>query len=158
MPATKNIDMKKILLTQGKYAIVDDEDFDELNQQKWFFHSNGYAVGKVDGKAVYMHRVIAGTPSYMLTDHANGDKLDNQRTNLRICTYAQNGYNQRTNSGSSIYKGVCWITRDKKWRAQITLNKKRKFLGYFNNEIDAAKAYNEAATEHYGEFACLNEI
>lgn len=159
--------MKKIALTKAKFAIVDDEDYEFINQRKWRFHDQGYAissesVGNLNGKRkfknYYMHRLIMVTPDDMDTDHINGDKLDNRKINLRICTRAENNRNKlpRKNS-SSRFKGVFWREDRKKWRAVI-FNKKQIHLGMFTSEIDAAIAYNEAAIKYFGEFAKLNKL
>ena len=155
--------MRKIELTQGQYAIVDDEDFDDINRYNWYFHL-GYAVRNVKisckQKTQCMHRLITNCPADMDVDHANHDKLDNRKSNLRVCSTSENMQNQkvRTYAKTSIYKGVLFYKRDGKWKAQIGLDDKRKHLGYFTNEIDAAIAYNVAAMELHGEFALLNDI
>lgn len=161
--------MKQIALTQGKYAIVDDADYEMLMQFKWFahkattaksfyaIHSGAYNNGKQ--KATKMHRLIMGVNDPMVhIDHKDGNGLNNQRDNLRICTKADNLRNRPKYVGASKYKGVCYKQSNKKWVAQISVNGKPTHLGYFNNQQDAAKAYNEAATKHHGEFALLNII
>jgi hypothetical protein len=154
---------KQIPLTRGYTTIVDDEDFDELSKYKWHCSSYGYAIRIIriglKRKTIWMHRLIVGTPDGMDTDHINGNRLDNRRTNLRVCTTTQNVRNatKRENT-SSRFKGVYWCKRVSKWMARVSLNSKGIYLGYFDDEIDAAKAYNEAAQKHYGEFAKLNVI
>lgn len=154
--------MKKIPLTQGKFAIVDDDMFEELSKFKWHFSRFGYAVRKPysgRGKNFYMHRVIAGTPEGMSTDHINGDKLDNRRSNLRICSTSSNMRNRgKQNNNTSGYKGVFWSIPAGRWRAQIVVNKKSIHLGLYDTTEEAASAYNVAAKEYFGEFANLNEI
>ena len=156
--------MKQIELTQGQYAIVDDEYFDEVNQYNWY-SNNGYAVRSVEiskGKRTkqQMHRIITNCPDGFEVDHINHDKLDNRKSNLRVCSTSENQQNQkiRTKAKTSSYKGVNFDKHAGKWRARIMLNNKREYLGYFTNEIDAAIAYNVAAIELFGEFALLNEI
>lgn len=160
--------MKKIPLTQGKYAIVDDEDYDKINSWKWYAHKdhkNGnfyayrnetYASGK--RKSVFMHREIFCTSSEMKIDHINGNGLDNRKENLRECNSSQNGANIQIGrrNNKSGYKGVCFKNRPKKWVAQITYRKKVYALGYYDNPIDAAKAYDKAAIRLHGEFAITN--
>lgn len=151
---------KTIELTQGKYAIVDDEDYEYLNRFDWYYNAN-YAIRSVrinrKKKAVLMHRVILNTPEGMLSDHINHDTLDNRKINLRICTRAQNGMNSyKSKHNKSGFKGVHKF-RDK-YRAQITFNKKVKTLGFFETTIEAAQIYNKAALKYHGEFAQLNEI
>jgi len=163
--------MKRIPLTQGKFALVDDKDYDWLSRWKWHYvkayyskRELGYAVrhpemknGKRD-TVILMHREIVNTPKEMETDHKNGNGLDNRRSNLRMCTRSQNLANQHSIIGSSKYKGVAWHKRDKKWMSYIMKDKQTHYLGYFTDEKDAARSYNKAAIEMFGEFVCLNEI
>jgi len=151
---------KHIPLTQGKFALVDDRDYEELSKHKWYYE-HGYARRdyQIAGKRhrVYMHKLIAGTPDGMHTDHINGDKLDNRAENLRVCSASENQMNSEKNKNSSSkYKGVSFYKRDEKWQAGIMLNRKDIYLGRFTSEIEAAKAYNEAAINYFGEFAKLN--
>ena len=160
--------MKLILLTQNKFTIVDDEDFEELNKHKWCAsktsknnHGGYYAAKKIDKyphqKALFMHRKITNCPEGLQVDHINHNTLDNRRCNLRICTHAENQHNRKPQAGgSSQYKGVCWNKQHKKWVVRITLNGKEMYLGYFNDEIEAAKEYDRAAKELFGKFAYLN--
>lgn len=162
--------MKKIKLTQGQYAIVDDADYDSLNQYKWFAYKhrlgNFYAARMSptkDGKRFFirMSREVLGLAhrDKRQADHVLHNTLDNQRKNLRICTNQQNAMNQKTPlNKTSKHKGVSWYRSRKKWLAKIQINGKRKHLGYFKKEKDAAKAYNEVARYEFREFACLNQI
>ena len=140
--------MKKISLTQGKYALVDNKDFEWLSQWKWCFLRGCAVRGVMKNRkrwTVYMHREVNCTPKDKFTDHINGNALDNRRLNLRICSTAENSHNQKIRKGgTSKYKGVYWYKRTNRWRASITLNCKITPLGYFKNELDAAKAYNRA--------------
>jgi hypothetical protein len=153
--------MKEIPLTKGMVAIVDDEDYAELSKYKWHY-SGKYArrYASVNGKRIYvwMHRVIAGTPDGMDTDHINGNKLDNRRANLRVCTRSQNMHNSATGikNNTSKYKGVTY--NGGKWIASICVNFRKLYLGCFTDERDAATAYNEAAFRLMGDFAQLNTI
>lgn len=155
--------MYRIPLSKGKYAIVDREIFDKLSKRKWHFNGR-YAARHIKGnnrKLLLMHRVILETSKGLETDHINGDKLDNRRSNLRECTVSQNAMNKKVNlSSSSGYKGVQSFKEGsgKKWRVQIILNNKKIELGYFNDKEEAALAYNEAAKKYFGEFACLNQL
>jgi hypothetical protein len=159
--------MKLIPLTQGKFAMVDDDDFEWLNQWKWcaIESKNGnvwYAVRNpyINGKYVmtYMHKVIMGdNPLKLDIDHRFGNGLDNQIKNLRFCTRIENSMNSAPNLiGSSKYKGVCLDKRTGKWSAGIAKNGKIIAQKRFINEIDAAKQYDSWAKEFYGEFAKLN--
>lgn len=151
--------VRQIPLTQGKFAIVDAADYEWLMKQKWRMHPKGYARrrGERRGQDIFMHREIMGTPAGMDTDHISGDRLDCRRSNLRICTRAQNIQNQLPKEGfSSKYKGVFWAARSKKWCAQIKVAGRSSHLGYFSSEADAAAAYDEAAKKHFGEFSKTN--
>ena len=153
---------KEIKLTRGFSTIVDDDDFEWLSKSNWHCNANGYAVRKASKKFgrqkdIFMHREIIKTPDGMETDHINGNKLDNRKDNLRICTHAENGRNAKMRKdNTSGYKGVYFHKRDKHWVAQIDARKKQIFLGYFNTAQEAASAYDEAAKKMFGEFAKLN--
>ena len=155
--------MKKIELSQGMFAFVDDDDYDYLNQYNWCFNK-GYATRnvKVSGKqkTQNMHRLVTNCPDGLFVDHINHDKLDNQKSNLRVCSRSENNQNQqkRTIAKSSRFKGVYFAKHANKWMAYIRFNYKLKNLGYFTNEIDAAIAYNNAAIEMFGEFALINDV
>ncbi len=153
--------MKKIKLTRGKFAKVDDANFEWLNQWRWQYNK-GYAVRNSsvrDGKryTIFMHRLVICTPDGMETDHIDRDGLNNQRKNLRICVTMQN----RRNSGLQInnasgYKGVSWDRGAKKWRAYIMINRRRMHLGLFKSAKIAAHAYDDAAIKYFNEFASPN--
>ena len=153
--------MKEIKLTKGMVALVDDEDYEWLNQFKWYAGKgwNTYYASrnaKLNGKRILlnMHVAIMGT-STGLVDHIDGDGLNNQRYNLRRCTRAQNGMNRSPNKNStSKYKGV--YKAKGKYVAAIAVNGTQAYLGTFTLDSDAAKAYDKAAKEHFGEFAYLN--
>lgn len=153
---------KSITLTQGKVALVDDEDFEYLNQWKWFAEKRGsglvYAVRNVKQKPLHMHTQIIKTPKGMVTDHINGDGLDNRRCNLRACTHGENMRNRKVGqvNNKSGYKGAHWSKRQEKWKAEIRVNGKSIHLGYFNDLIEAAQAYDRAARKYHGKFAKLN--
>lgn len=160
---------KLIPLTQGYHAIVDASDYDWISQYTWHMApgNRGYKYAatniKIEGKHRYrirkMHSIIMDTPKGMSVDHINGNGLDNRRTNLRVCTHKQNCQSKiKRKIGASSYKGVTWDKEQNKWRVKIGIDYKRIDLGRFDSEKDAAKAYNEAAIKHFGEFAYLNEI
>jgi hypothetical protein len=157
--------VKTIELTQGYVALVDDEDYERLSRWRW--HANVVRGGRVCAlrkkrhrgrmTTIYMHREIVGAKPGQQVDHINGDALDNRRGNLRICTISQNNQNRYANTGaSSQYKGVCWDKGADKWRATITAGGRRKYLGTFEDEREAALAYDAAARELFGEFARPN--
>lgn len=157
--------MREIPLTQGKVALVDDEDFGFLTQWKWSAHYAAHGHNWYAKRTVYiaggrwmtvrMHRLIMAAPKGMQVDHWDHDGLNNQRDNLRVCTQSQNQHNQRRHADSATgYKGV-W--RDgNRWWASIRVNRKGLWLGSFNTPLEAAEAYNEAARQYFGDFACLN--
>ena|SRR3990167_9903913 len=154
--------MRKIKLTQNKFALVDDEDFERLNEFNWHYSDygvTGYAkrVDKQTRKGVRMHHMVIPLKKGFMTDHINMNGLDNRKQNLRLVTKSQNMMNGRLRVNStSGYKGVCWDKRNEKWIVHIWKNYKQIYLGYFDDKIEAAKAYNEAAKKYYGEYARLN--
>ncbi len=162
--------MKRIPLTQGKYALVDDEDYERLMAMgKWFaikHHSGSFYAGrrssdKSSQTIKYMHRFILGlNDANVLVDHIDGNGLNNVRKNIRACTSGENTKNQKLRkNNSSGFKGVYWDKPAGKWRVQIKGKwNKRIHLGYFYCRIEAARAYNAAAIIHHCEFARLNEI
>ena len=151
----------------GKHAIVDAQDFEALTSLAcWHVNSQGYArrsftramrCGEVK-LPFLMHRIVMGALGEQEVDHVNGNRLDNPRCNLRFATYAQNRMNIPKFHGkfASRFKGVTWHKQHQKWYACISINKTSKFLGLFAQEEDAARAYDIAAIEHFGEFARIN--
>jgi len=159
--------MIKIPLYSKKYselvALIDDEDFDLINQYHWnlrwypsqkTFYALGYVLGT--RSRIRMHRLILSVPFGMDIDHRDHNGLNNQKSNIRICTRSQNMANVRKHKGVSRFKGVSWFKRDKKWQSSIMLNQKSIHLGLFDNEIDAAKIYDGKAIELFGEYANTN--
>jgi hypothetical protein len=156
--------MKKIALTQGKFALVDDEDFEKLSKFKWCANKIGgiyYAVRNdkrtKDGrKTISMHRVVMDSPEGMDTDHKDGDGLNNQKKNLRICTHAENLKNQKLHKNNiSGLKGVSFYKRVKKWVAFIGVDGKQISLGYFDTKLEAYQAYCDACLKYHGKFSRL---
>lgn len=136
---------------------IDQEDRERLSHLNWFIDSKGYVYRhrQMDGRdrPVRMHREIMCAPAEMEVDHINGDKLDNRRKNLRLCTRQQNLWNTRSrHTNTSGFKGVDFRPQKNKFRARIRIGHRRLFLGYFNNAADAGEAYNKAAELHHGEF------
>lgn len=160
--------MKEIQLTQGKVALVDDEDFDYLYQWKWYacksgntFYANRYDKNLNNKKIkIYMHRFITkNINKKMHTDHINRNGLDNRKINLRICTNSQNSSNRGLQINNTTgFKGVYYAKNINKFRAIIVVNRIKKTLGSYIDPIDAARAYNNAAQKYHGEFANLNKI
>ena len=154
-----------IHLNKGYNTIIDDEDYEKIEHISWSvdtYHINKmYVVGRLGNKKVRLHRFLMnlGIGDPRQVDHINGNKLDNRKCNLRICTSQQNTMNcKRYKNNTSGYKGVTWEKESNKWLAYIYFNKKQIKLGRFNNVIDAAISYNQAALKYFGEFAKLNEV
>lgn len=160
-PTSEEIDHIHIPLTQGLFAKVSPCDFDRVNQFKWAATVRKtvcYGTRRSsDGKNHSLHRFIVDARVGDVVDHKNRDGVDNRRENLRIVSHRQNQQNKTAKSTSkSMLKGVNWIVRDKKWSARIFLDNKSVLLGTFANELDAARAYDVAAMESFGDFACIN--
>lgn len=149
--------MKTIPLTQGEVALVDNEDYTKLSQINWY-------LSRKEGNRCYayskngpMHRVILNAPKNMEVDHRDGNGLNNQRNNIRLCTHIENMRNMSPpEGGTSKYKGVHWHAEDKRWRSRIRIKGKSIWLGVYTNEVEAARAYDRKAKKLYGEFAKLN--
>jgi hypothetical protein len=157
--------MKEIKLSKGKVAFVDDEDYERLNQFKWYAVKGGrtfYAQRNIKlttrMSCMLMHRMILEPKDKYHTDHKNGNGLDNRKENLRYASEAQNQWNSQKRIGNSTsrFKGVEWNKKQQKWRANIRVNRIKKYLGCFADETDAAKAYDNKAKELFGEYAKLN--
>ena len=152
-----------IQLTRGYVALVDDEDYEKLSKHKWRSAPRGnrcYAfrtVGPRNAQAtILLHRVIMGAPDGLVVDHINGNTLDNRKENLRLCTTAQNGFNQGfQKNNTSGYKGVSYCKDTGKWQARITAEGKKYKLGRFHTPKEAYDAYCIAAKQLHGEFARL---
>jgi hypothetical protein len=152
---------RKIMpLTQGKFAIVDAEDYNCLSRHKWCAARSKdtfYAHRGSNRRLISMHRAIMRAPKGLMCDHRNHNGLDNRKSNLRLCTSAQNQYNKRPKKGcSSKYKGLTLREDRRRWRAKICFNRKRIHLGDFADQIKAALTYDDKAIELFGEFAYLN--
>lgn len=158
--------MKAIELTQGKVVKVDDSDYLEMSKFKWYAlrptgNRNWYAARGVYDRitkrrtTVYMHKVLLGTNDYV--DHINRDSLDNRRVNLRSATASQSRANS-TPKGISKYMGVSWSKASNKWQSHISWGGKKKYLGLFDSEIEAARMYDTWAKTQWGEFANLNNV
>lgn len=154
--------MKKILFKKpDQYAIVDDDDYEMLSKYKW--HNNRgypYTEALIDGqkKKLGMHRMVMGVKNgdKVQVDHINHTPHDNRKSNLRICTHAENVRNRKVIKSKTGYKGV-W-KHGKKFAAEVVHNGKRMYLGCYTTPEEAAKAYNRVAKEYHGEFAYLNKI
>jgi hypothetical protein len=159
--------MKEIQLTNGGVALVDDEDFGEISCFKWYAHKeygiiyawrhqyNGYR----EYREVKMHRQIMKAKTGEIIDHADSNGLNNQKSNLRFCSFSQNNMNSRISRNNvSGFKGVSYHRQNKRWRATINKDRKQVSLGCYGTPEAAALAYNRKATELFGEFARPNVI
>lgn len=152
--------MKTISLTQGQHAIVDDSDFEYVNSFKWCASKNTrgggefYAVRRSPSHRM-MHRLILNAKSGQYVDHINHNTLDNRRSNIRLCSAAENGRNRRganSNSVSGIL-GIEWIESRHKWAAKMRIGGKPALIGRYATKEEAIQAHASARRKHYGEFA-----
>lgn len=159
--------MKRIKLTQGKFALVDDEDYEELSKHSWCAAQMGNEVRAIRGvssgsvkKIIYMSREIMKAPKGLVVDHINRNPLDNRKENLRLCTFGQNMANLKINKKNTIgYKGVRLIKSSKrKWVAVIWKDHVSHYGGSYFTKEEAALAYNKMAIKYHGEFASLNFV
>lgn len=170
--------MRRLKLTQGQVAVVDDDDYARLSRYKWYVKRRVRA-GRVDYRAcrcaypdgrvpvtILLHRDVARAAAHDIVDHVNGDPLDCRKANLRKATPSQNQTNHVTaRRSSSRYFGVSWCARSGKWHAQGSVPNpsgvgrgKRVHLGYYSSQSAAALAYNLHAEKHYGVFARFNDV
>ena len=163
--------MKKIELRpygRGNFVLIDDDDYDQITQWKWslrgryavrFIYKRDSTTGKHKQHRVWMHRAILSTPADLVSDHINGNGLDNRRVNLRVATEQQNKQNRRSKrTSSSVYVGVSWSSKYRRWIAQLVHNGSKIFGGYFITEEQAALIYNHFAYKYRGDFAHTNLI
>ena len=143
------------LLCGDSHILLDASDVDKVSQYQWSVGTHGYATSGCGQNQLLLHRIIAKAKTGETVDHINRNKLDNRRANLRICAIQQNAMNKGKIADHNPYKGVCRLP-DGKWRAQIQHNKRSIYLGTFSDVCDAAKAYDAAARDLFGEYACLN--
>ena len=159
--------MKKIITSSGLAILLDNEDYDRFSKWTWYAYKHrrqpryAYRLEINNGitKKFFLHKEIMNCSSGQAIDHINGNEHDNRKSNLRFCTPQQNAWNSRIRpDNKSGFKGVSWCKAANKWKATITFNKVEDYLGVYSDKITAAKAYNEAARKHFGEFAWLNPI
>lgn len=159
--------MKIVPVTPNTFAIVDDDDYGMVIRRRWSLNGKGdrgypqsWSRGGAKSRTrVLMHRMILNPPADAWVDHLNGNRLDNRRSNLRVCDASQNGANRskaNRRKHTSRFKGVCRDSARNLWAARIEARGKQIYLGRYEQEEDAARAYDNAAKEHFGEFAYLN--
>ena len=154
--------MKEIPLTHGQVAQVSDEDYDELSKYRWIAvwaaHAHTYYAVHCSGQnTIIMHRIILNAKPKQWVDHIDHNGLHNERTNIRFCTATENSRNcQKHRDGSSRFKGITRCKKTGKWVVRLWKDGIHYYFGYFVNEEDAARAYDTAAREHFGEFALTN--
>lgn len=147
-----------LITKSNEEILVDKSDYDRVKQHAWYIR-NGYAVAHINGKTCYLHRVIMDAQRNVFVDHINHNKLNNRRSNLRLCTRSENAMNMiKSSNCSSRFKGVVFDKSAGRYKAEIKANQRLCHLGRFDNEIDAAIAYNKAALIYFGEFAKLNDV
>jgi len=150
-------DVRLIPLAEGFYAYVDAADYEWLSQWQWHMASGGYAARSVKGRQIFMHREIMQPPEGMVVDHVDGNKANNCRFNLRVCTRRENQGNLPKQRGTrSRFKGVSYNKRRDKYFAQCDFGGQHRWLGFFDDEVEAARAYDHAAVEECGAFARVN--
>ena len=154
--------MKKLRLTNGKYTLIDSEVHKSISAFSWNCSRNGYAcrAAKIGNKwtRVYMHRELARTPKGMSTDHINGNRLDNRKKNLRVCTHSENCKNRGNRIDNKTgYKGV-FPYGNGRFRVKIKLDGKMLHVGLYDTADQAARAYNRKAKELFGKYARLNKL
>lgn len=144
--------------TNGVSFVFDLDNLNEISKHNWFLDSNGYIFANVNDTKVRIHRMVLNcTGETKCVDHINGNKLDNRKINLRECSVSENAMNKRRKvTSNSRYKGVTWHKKNNKWQAQIEINSKSKYIGQFDNELEAALAYDRMARELFGDFARVN--
>jgi len=164
--------VKELRLAKGYVVLVDDQDYERVIGHRWYAEIRTrrdgsvkvYARRKVQTPGISstwqsLHRFILNAPDGMQVDHINGKGLDNRRSNLRLCSHAENQHNRRPQTGgTSAFKGVRWHKAAAKWVASISINGESKHLGSFSSEQDAAKAYDLAAAANFGEYARHNNL
>ncbi|HEY5504896.1 MAG TPA: AP2 domain-containing protein [Sedimentisphaerales bacterium] len=158
---------RKIDLGEGQFTIVEPRDYYSIRHLKWFVHGNGsnlYAArsaltSDLRSRIIFLHRQLMLPPAGLVVDHRNCDSLDNRRANLRVVTQAVNMRNRRKRKNtSSRFIGVWFDKKRNKWTVQIRYNGQKLWLGRFDDETAAARAYDAAAKKYFGEIARLNNV
>ncbi len=150
-------DVLRIHTTNGDVILADAEDYDKLKDHSWTVSNNGYAVSRINKKLVRMHRLLLGAENTKdVIDHRNFDKLDNRKSNIRICSQKDNARHVRVKNNSTGHKGIR-LTQHGKYAARIMVDRKEIWLGSYSNIEDAIAARNKAELQYFGEFAAIDE-
>lgn len=153
---------KAIPVGRGLFALVDDEDYDRVARHKWWVienvSGNRYAMARIDGRFISMHRFILNPPSHLEVDHRDGNGLNNQKANLRLCTRQQNQWHRRGEivwQDGTVTKGIYRIEfKDTvRWYARLSVKGSEWRSGPYKTREEAMRAYDEAARRILGEFA-----
>jgi hypothetical protein len=156
-PVLPEGDVRLIPLGDGFYAYVDAADYEWLSQWNWVMRSGGYAVRCERGKTLYMHREIMKPAKGMVVDHIDGNKANNCRCNLHVCTFQENHRNNRKRHHAySRFKGVGYSKRYHKWYARFGSHKEGCWTAFFETEIEAARAWDYAVVAWFGLSIGLN--
>jgi hypothetical protein len=156
-PVPEGDAVRTIPLGHGLYAYVDADDHEWLSRWTWHAFDDGYPARYEKHKKIYMHRQILPPPKGKMVDHIDGNRANNCRANLRICRRCENMRNNRAHrDSSSRYKGVSFVKARDKYAARIWFEGEDNWLGWYEDEMEAARAYDRAAVERFGEFARLN--
>jgi hypothetical protein len=154
--------LKEIVLRCGNTTIVDDEDYEKYNANRWHIDKEGCVARRSLAKGkwtrILLHRLINQTPAHLDTEHINGNKLDNRKSNLRSCSHSESEIKKPKVRGGSCFKGVSWHRASSRWQVSIQKDGVKYDLGLFDNEVDAARAYNLVAERLYGDRAYRNAI
>jgi len=158
-PEPTDESVRYIPLTKGKFAIVDAEDYERVAKHKWCVSGSGnhlYACRNDGHTVILLHRVLMNAPAGMVVDHIDGNRMNNRRNNLRVCTHRQNLHNSLPHGRTSRFKGVWWDKRRRLWDTRVRCNGVTTHIGLFRDEVEAARAYDRKAYELFGEYAYLN--
>lgn len=155
---------KRIKLTKGMFAIIDDEDFEIVSKMRWHAKKCGnhhYAAASPTyrGPSIYLHRLVMKAPKNLLVDHVNSNTLDDRKSNLRLCAKHQNLANRGLQKNNTVgFKGVCFHGKSKTWNARVKFRGKSISVGYHKTPEEAARHYNLKVKELFGEFAFFNKV
>lgn len=152
-------DAMKLELVRGDFALIDDADMALALPHKWYsvgIRHRLYCQAYIGGRNVYLHRLLLAPAPGMLVDHINGNGLDNRRGNLRLASFSQNNMNRAHNGGAGGFRGVYQNPKGGRFYAKLMFKRKNLYGGSYDTPEEAARAYDDLARQHAGEFAVLN--